>query len=281
MRVAAIFLVSIVTCALAALPTPLVMPWLCLERCGDTSAEIAAEVAQVGSNEPAPYTGVINAASFELYNLGPDSALIVNNLTRVAAPLKAAGALTLAMVSSYPYPPAFLSYMRQVFANPQPFIDACVKAAADVGLSGFNIDWEPPSSDKPTPADAAAYAAFLDRLAKALHAHNVLVTVDIATWSAIWNMTAIGLTDVDAIFTMNTYTDDNAVWVKELAEVVAAIPADKLVVGLETTHSSDGKPYNKTDLELRFSAIKSAGVRRVGLWASPVPDLFWPFLAAL
>jgi hypothetical protein len=185
------------------------------------------------------------------------------------------------MVSSYPYPPQFLSWMREVFGNPQPFINACVAAATEVGFRGFNIDWEPPSSDKPTAADAVAYAEFLDTLAKALHSHGLLVTVDVATWSAIWNMTAIGLTDVDAVFTMNTYTDGNELWLKQLAEVVAAVPADKLVVGLETMHSSDGKPYNHTDLELRFDALKQAGVRRVGLWASPVPDHFWPFLAAL
>jgi hypothetical protein len=257
----------------AQLPSPLVMPWLCLEVCGDKPAQIAADVAQVG--------GVVNAASFELFNLGPNSQLITNNLTAVAAPIRAAGALALAMVSSYPYPPAFLSWMREVFAAPQPFIDACVAAAAAHNLSGINIDWEPPSSDKPTPADAAAYAHFLDTLATALHAHGLLVTVDVATWSKVWDLRAIAATAVDAIFTMNTYTDDDAVWLRQLADVVAVIPADALVVGLETTHSSDGRPYNTSDLALRFDALKSAGIRRVGLWSSPIPALFFPFLNAL
>lgn len=143
------------------------------------------------------------------------------------------------------------------------------------------IDWEPPSSDKPTPADAAAYASFLDTLAKALHAHGLLVTVDVATWSKIWDLKAIAATSVDAIFTMNTYGDDDVVWARELALVIADIPASKLVVGLETTMSSTGKPYNTSELTLRFDALRAAGIRRVGLWSSPVPDLFWPFLKAL
>lgn len=259
--------------ASAQLPSPLVMPWLCLEVCGNNASAIAADVAQVG--------GVVNAASFELFNLGAGSRLITNNLTAVAAPVRAAGALALAMVSSYPYPPAFLAWMREVFAAPQPFIDAVVAAAAAHNLSGVNIDFEPPSSDAPTPQDAADYAHFLDTLAKALHAHGLLVTVDVATWSAIWDVRAIAATAVDAIFTMNTYTDDDALWLRQLADVVAMIPADKLVVGLETTHASDGRAYNVSDLTLRFDALKSAGVRRVGLWASPIPDLFWPFLNAL
>ena len=275
-----LLLAALLVGARAALPSPMALPWLCLEVCGDSAAAIEKDVLQVTS-APAPYTGVPNAASFENFNLGPNSSLIKNNLTNVATRIRAAGATTLAMVSSFPYPPEFLSWMRQVFANPQPFIDACVAAAAAEQLDGFNIDWEPPSSDKPTPADAADYATFLDTLAKGLHEHGLLVTVDVATWSKIWDIKAIAATAVDGIFTMNTYGDDDVVWERELALVVAEIPAEKLIIGLETTMSSSGKPYNASELTLRFDAIRAAGIRRVGLWSSPVPDLFWPFLKAL
>jgi hypothetical protein len=275
MRTLLIFSALFITAGRSALPSPLVMPWLCLEVCGDSAKQIAADVAQVVG---AP--SVFNWAAFESYNLGPNSSLVRNNLTNVVSPLKAAGVVTLAQVSSFPYPPIFLTWMREVFANPQPFFDACVAAAAAQGFAGFNIDWEPPSSDKPTEADAAAYAAFLNGLAHALHAHELLVTVDVATWSKIWNLTMIGATAVDAVFTMNTYTAGDALWLQQLAEVVAAVPLEKLVVGLETTRDG-GKPYNQSDLALRFNALRGAGVRRVGLWSSPVPDAFLPFLAAL
>lgn len=61
------------------------------------------------------------------FNLGADSTLVVNNLTMVRSTLQSMGVATNPMVSSYPYPPQFLSWMRQVFANPQPFIDSCVQ----------------------------------------------------------------------------------------------------------------------------------------------------------
>ena len=183
-----------------ALPSPLVMPWLCLERCDDAS--IPDELAQFTAHR------ALNWASFEDYNLGPKSTLVKNNLTQVAAPLRAAGVATLAMVSSYPYPTNFVATMREVFATPQPFIDAVLARADAEGLSGVNIDWEPPSGAVPkaTRADALAYANFLDTLAGALHAHSppLLVSVDVATWSEIWNLTAIAATRVDAIFTMST-----------------------------------------------------------------------------
>jgi hypothetical protein len=65
-----------------------VMPWMCLERCGDDSAAIAAEMNQFATNKT-----TLNVASFELFNLGPNSTLVVNNFTNVAAPLKALGEL--------------------------------------------------------------------------------------------------------------------------------------------------------------------------------------------
>ena len=41
-----------------------------------------------------------------------------------------------ALVSSYPYPPEFISWMRDVFKSPQPFIDACLEAARKEQLTG-------------------------------------------------------------------------------------------------------------------------------------------------
>jgi hypothetical protein len=219
------------------------------------------------------------------------------------------------MVSSYPYPPAFLTWMRTVFAAPQPFIAACLAQAQAQRLTGetrgsgrgggrgggtvccsphaltpppprapgLNIDWEPTSGNgapTPTAQDAADYAAFLDAFATAMHAAGVAVTVDVATWSPIWNLTAIGATAVDGVALMSTYTDDWPTWQRVFAEAVAAVPAGKLVVGLETTRS-DNSPYPTPELAQRFAAIKAAGLRRVGVWRAPIPDNWWPFLNAL
>ncbi|RYG44081.1 hypothetical protein EON67_12165 [archaeon] len=158
----------------------IVMPWLCLERCNDTSSDIGNQLAQFSVN-----SSVLNAAAFEDYNLGEGGVLVKNNLTQVAGKLRGMGVATYAMVSSYPYPPQFLTWMRQVrlptrlptacqlcvcvprlvrsmksyatcqptacphvqvFADPQPFIAACIRAARTEGLTGFNIDWEPVST---------------------------------------------------------------------------------------------------------------------------------------
>ena len=73
------------------------------------------------------------------FNLGPDSTLILNNLTDPTEALQAAGLQTFPMVSSFPYPPQFLDWMRQVFKDPQPFINAAVKQVQRNKFSGFNM----------------------------------------------------------------------------------------------------------------------------------------------
>jgi len=94
-----------------------VMPWMCLERCNGTSQTIAAELKQISKHKH-HLTGV----SFELFNLGPNSTLVLNNFTNVAPVIASLGLETFAMISSFPYPPQFLDWMRQLFANPKPFI---------------------------------------------------------------------------------------------------------------------------------------------------------------
>jgi hypothetical protein len=164
----------------APAPARFVMPWMCLERCGDSSADIAFQLNQLAVN-----VSVFTGVAFEDYNLGANSSLIKNNLTQVAGPLAALGLQRWAMISSYPYPPAFLTWMRQVFVQPAPFISACIAAARAENLTGFNVDWEPTSGNgapTPEPQDALDYAAFLTTLADALHAEGFLLSVDVATW---------------------------------------------------------------------------------------------------
>ncbi len=118
----------------AAASQRVVFPWLCLERCGDNSTDIAEQVRQLQVN-----SSVFTAASFELFNLGPNATLIVNNLMRVAPAVRAAGLEAYAMVSSYPYPPDFLSYMRDVFASPDQFLADLVAAAVTYDITGIDV----------------------------------------------------------------------------------------------------------------------------------------------
>ena len=234
----ALTLISLVTLTTPA-ASAIVFPWLCLERCNDTS--IGGELQQLLINRTVFAQG---GAAFELFNLGTNSTLVVNNLTNVAPIINAMGLPTIAMVSSYPYPPDFLYWMREVFANPAPFIAACIGQAKLYSLSGYNIDWEPSDGagdPTPTHADALAYAAFLTTFSNAMHAEKLLVSVDVATWSPIWNLSAIGASSVDLVISMGTYTSGFPAWQAQLKDLLDAVPLPRAVVGLETTHTSDGE----------------------------------------
>jgi len=154
-----------------------VMPWMCLERCGSSSIDIYHHLQQI-----ADHLDVINSVSFEKYNLGANSKLIVNNLTDVLPALQNLGVATFPMISSYPYPKEFIEWCRQVFDNPTPFIQTCIEEAQKYGYSGYNVDFEPTIGIQD--GDGKRYAQFLDKFAKALHSVGRILTIDIATWTA-------------------------------------------------------------------------------------------------
>jgi len=245
---------------------------MCLERCGGNRTSILNNLRDIANHKD-----ILTGVSFEAYNLGSGSQLVKNNLTSVHKQISALGLETLAMISSYPYPPDFLSWMRQVFANPKPFIDACISEALKEGYTGYNVDWEP--TTQATNDDAIKYAAFLTTLSNALHQRKLKVTVDIASWSTIWNYTALAASSVDTVMDMSTYTGTLTSFVKELNKAVTMFPLTKLGVGLETDNTATKKPYTDQELQPRFLLIESNRVQEIDIWDMPIPANWWPFLS--
>jgi len=265
------------------LPERLAMPFFCLERCNSTVPDVERAVRAAVAQ-----AGVLGAVATERYNLGAGGRLVrATNLTDSVALLRKFGwpasAPVIAMVSSFPYPPQFAGWMRQAFADPEPLIADLLAEAEAAGLGGFNIDWEP-LADTIQPADAEAYASFLGMLARRMHQHGLSVTADVASWSPLWNTTALAelaAPFLDGIMTMSTYTDSQRTWPDQLRAAVAAFgPSGHLIVGLETTRIN-GTAYPQEQLRQRFRALRAAGQHRVGLWRAPVPASWEPLLSGL
>jgi hypothetical protein len=51
-----------------------------------------------------------------------------------------------------------------------------------------------------------------------------------------------------------------------------------LLLGVQ---DAGGAPFTEAELTERFDALTAEGVRAVGIWRSPVPDNWWPFLRSL
>jgi hypothetical protein len=246
-----------------------IMPWLCLEFCDETPEKIALNLGQI-----AKHREILAAVSFEKYTLGPNSTLVDNHLTEVSSTINALRLEAWPLLSSFPHPPEFMDWMRQVFVQPAPFINSCIAEAKKYHYAGYNLDWEP--TDGVLDADAKAYADFIDLFADALHKDNLKLSVDVATWSKIWNYTAISSTSVDRGISMGTYTSSDSSFSKQLDLITIFGP--RAGVGLETTNASSGGMLSVQEVEWRFEQIVAANVTEVDLWRLPVPATWWPIL---
>jgi len=138
------------------------------------------------------------------------------------------------LLSSYPHYPEFIDWMRTVFATPEPFITACIDAAKKYNYTGYNLDWEP--TDDVAADDGAKYATFIQVFSDALHAEGLKLSVDVATWSTIWNYTAIAETSSDIVISMGTYTSTDSSFTTQLEKITTSF-GDRAGVGLETDSS--------------------------------------------
>jgi len=195
---------SAAAAAPSAAPARMVMPWLCMQDCGFSAAQIAAQVAELAA---APR--VFSHASPEAFDLCANgTACRKTPRSDVSRALADAGLGVHAMIVSWN-----LDDIRAAFAAPAAFaasVDAALRAHAPAA-TGINVDFEPhgsnpPLGPEPTAADAAAFAAFLDAFAGAMHARDppLEVSVDVATWSPFWDFAAINATRVDFVVDMES-----------------------------------------------------------------------------
>lgn len=273
----------------------MIMPWFCLQRCGANVTQVVEHIHQAAelSSHDVP---ALNTIAFERYNLGPNSTLVFNlNLFDINSYILKNATLTalfprrIAMVSSFPYPPQFLDWMRELFRNPEPFFDAIMTELIRHDLLGLNIDFEP-TSNNATAEDAAQYAHFLNALRARLETRGKVLTVAAATWSSIWNLTLIaealaGRNDTSGnqtlgyLTSMNTYTFEDDVFQRELAgnvEVFGAHGSMKsLVVGLETWPSN----FTEPELKSHFALLTQYNICRIAIWDMPLTPAMMPHLA--
>jgi hypothetical protein len=223
---------------------------------------ILQELAQINKDRE-----TIVAVAYEEFNLGPSCTLVKNDFTAVGQMLTSWGIETYPMISSFPYPPDFLDWMRACFESPDTFLKHAVKVAVEEGFTGYNVDWEPTGSA--TAADATAYAKFMDKFAKAMHAAGKKLTMAVATWNPIWNLQLLGQTDVDKIMTMSTYTSNFTTFHTKLNQAASLVPIHKLGIGLQ----DDTNPrISDLEAKLRVQMIQDLGIQEIDIWQAPIPD---------
>jgi hypothetical protein len=81
--------------------------------------------------------------------------------------------------------------------------------------------------------DAKLYCVFLNFFANELHKHQLLLSVDVARWSKLWDFPLLAKTQVDRIVTMQTYTTHLDRFESEVNYTVNTL-GGKAVIGLDT-----------------------------------------------
>ena len=160
-------------------------------------------------------------------------------------------------------------------------IKPCKSEALKYGYNGFNVDWEPANNVpiKPNETDAQNYAKFLDYFSKEMHAINKTLSVDVATWSKIWNFTAITMTSIDYVIPMNTYTDNYDTWMNNLNYDIKYIDNNsKLVIGLSTLNLSDDQPFTQQQLQMRLNQLKQDNIDKIAIWRIPLQNVWYQLL---
>ena len=245
-----------------------VVPWMCLERCGE---DVNASLAQLATLAGVAVTGV----SYEAFQLGDNSSFADSGYSKVGAALQAMGLEAWPMVTS-----ADIGKLRELWTNKQKFIDEAVLAlkTLDANITGYNVDFEPSGGDSPTNDDALEFAAFLTEFADALEPHGVKVAVNVATWTAFWDYDALEETSVDKFMTMDTYTGDSTLFVARVENAVDAFDLEKLGIGIQTENPLSTSPFDDAALQLRFDTLAKHHVQEVDIWSTPIPDSYIPFL---
>lgn len=261
MKGLAVLAAALFLCAVGA-PQRQVMPWMCLERCGENVDADLGQLLAIGSE-------TVGAVSIEAYDLVYGAHIKDCGYARVGPKLRDAGFEVYPMITT-----ANIAKLRDLWLAPDQFIDeALAVAAANDWITGFNVDFEPEGGDPPTQDDAQRYVAFLDAFARRLHAKGFRLTVDIANWSVFWNNTALARTAVDRFMMMDTYVGNITRFESLVSSRVASFGVDHLGVGLETLPS-----YTPDDIRARFDIIRRYGVYNVDIWMTPIPETWVPII---
>ena len=233
-------LVSLASAAAASQEKPRLWCWLG----GGKNWEQA--VAQVTANKD-----IITDVSFGAYTLSDSGALVESksglNTTAVAL-FNSMGVRAHPEIFVGSGPTGSIDVMRTLFNDPEPFIAAAVKAAVTNNFGGFNVDLEPYSDSYPwhptaTAADGLAYAKLIDALAKALHAHGKVVSVDYFSNNPFWNLAALNATDADTLISMDTYAQQNTTFEFALQVGLGSVAPRKLGVGMKSVNMSAASPH--------------------------------------
>lgn len=260
-----------------------VLPFMCLGACEESAAAATAQIALYGKLN-AQNSGTVTGVIFKWFELGTGGSLFapVTMYGDVYGQIAAAGLVPIPMLSFNKSSSLMnAQQMNALTANPSQFVNAVAAAVAKMGAAELQTDFEL-KPEVVMQLDAPAYYRFLAALGDALGQVNCTLTVCVGPLDGtnpLFNATALAaISTVDAIVTMQTYTDKVKYDVSALTATLALFPR-RVVVGMMPVPASSTarkNDYTPALVQMYLRDIAALGLCDVALWVWLWDvDAFW------
>lgn len=157
-------------------------------------------------------------------------------------------------------------------SNNTYMVDAINQMTYDAVLynySGYDIDWEPSSSNNTT---GIMFTNFLNEFSLTLNKFDKKLFVEVASWDPnFWNYTNLGMSNVTSVNIMDyagLYSGPSS-FVSELQLGISQIPLGKLSIALMNTNPNTNLNFTGLEMEQRFSLLEQDRITFISLWDMP------------
>ena len=157
--------------------------------------------------------------------------------------------------------------IEKMLANPAPFIAELLAKAEAVGLSGFDIDYEPQQQQQQQQLfTGAAFMAFLGQLAAAMESKGLTLTIDVGGCPQFNSFSCAGAKELPGLGQtncMHTFGSSSLPMFKQLAGGDAAGLGAKWAPGFEPGNmkENDGAAFQSI-----MDYLRTSGVSRIATW---------------
>lgn len=149
-------------------------------------------------------------------------------------------------------------------------ISQMAKYALEYNYTGYDIDWEPSSSNTTT---GALFTSFVNQFSMTLNKFGKKLFVEVANWDPnFWNYAALGRTNVTSINIMDyvgSYSGAGS-FLADMQQGISQIPSGKLSISLETLNPNTNLNFTALQMQQRFLSLEQNNIKFLGIWDLPL-----------
>lgn len=240
-----------------------VMPWIY------QSSNLQASLQELRETR-----GNYSMISYEFYELQPDEQITpFSGYTNSSNPNNITPILHRYGIGAVPMIVSASGKLIYLFTSNQYVMSLAINQMAEYAViynyTGYDIDWEPSSTNKTT---GLQFDNFINQFSLVLNKFGKKLYVEVASWDPnFWNYTNMGRTNITSINIMDYdgyYSGSNS-FTSCLQEGLNLIPSGKLSISLENVNPNTCLNFTASQLRERFAALENDNIKFIGVWVMP------------